>query len=511
MIDLKQIHDFAKKWCNKFRDPNIDFIELVDHYLADDCIALGFKMDCGKAFSKKYGSAVFNHDMLDRVIDDVTDIPLLGSAIYSRWRYFNHWAYDGAEILKPENRAWFILVFSRLALLSTDNPFFFQGTLSRIRIISRNIGWDSIQEPEDEREQDLTITNTGEVWFSDYNSGYDGEEYEKARSKNFKIEKADTDRLFSAISAYFSDKHTEMFAADIDDWVMKLTNTEGITYRYRGPLRADFDYEGTDLSDLVRNIVGMDDLYVFDGNRKPNGINRITVDYHRVTKIEPKEVPEDATREVVTWDYTEHLIIDRETETLEHIRNIGERCKISRKYEVEGGIKNLLGYLDTRYLFSHISGNPADVLDTPNETKDYRITIDYQEKPQRIIEGSYDKNGLPKDFANFAMTVFRFMKFYGLGEILDPSIYGKAKRCKSDYIFCSVTFDEGYKSYYYLTDDETIEVGDFVLVPAGRENHEAVVKVVNIEYFNKENVPLPLEVTKRIIRKCTEEDVDVPE
>lgn len=116
MPDMKRIHDFAVKWCDKFRDQNINYIELVDHFMADDCAALGFEMDCGHAFSEKYGQAVSNHEALDRIIDDITDIPLLGSAIYSRWRYFNHWAYTGEEILEPKNRAWFILALSRLAL-----------------------------------------------------------------------------------------------------------------------------------------------------------------------------------------------------------------------------------------------------------------------------------------------------------------------------------------------------------------------------------------------------------
>ena len=140
----------------------------------------------------------------------------------------------------------------------------------------------------------------------------------------------------------------------------------------------------------------------------------------------------------------------------------------------------------------------------PNEEPNYK------KNPQRVIEGSYDKNGLPDDFADFAETVFDFIRFYGMGEIFDPSVYGKVKRHQSEYIFCSVTFDEGYKSYYYLTNDDSIEVGDFVIVPAGKDNHEAVVEVVNIEYFNDENAPLPAEKTKRIIRKCTDDDFDPP-
>lgn len=59
-------------------------------------------------------------------------------------------------------------------------------------------------------------------------------------------------------------------------------------------------------------------------------------------------------------------------------------------------------------------------------------------------------------------------------------------------------------------EDDSIEIGDFVLVPAGKDNHEAVVEVVNIEYFSEENVPLPIEKIKRTIHKCTDEDFDPP-
>ena len=85
MADMNRIHEFAVKWLNKFRDQQINYIELVDHYMADDCAALGFEMDCGHAFERIYDKAVYDSEVLDRVIDDVIDISLLGSAIYSRW------------------------------------------------------------------------------------------------------------------------------------------------------------------------------------------------------------------------------------------------------------------------------------------------------------------------------------------------------------------------------------------------------------------------------------------
>lgn len=509
MADMKQVYDFAVKWCDKFRDQKINYIELVDHYMADDCEALGFEMDCGNAFAERYGKAVNDYEELDKIIDDVKDIELLGSAIYSQWRYFNHWAYTGEEILEFKNRSWFILALSRLAVLTGKNPFIFEGTPQKMRIVSNNICYGTCPEPTEEVEQHITINAEGRVWFSAYTFGECFGQHEKSRTKNYIIEKAVAERVLNAVATYFSQEYGEVFATDIGDWEMELTNTDGDTYKFRGSLCADFEVDRIDLSDLIRDSLEMNDLYVFDGNCKPDKVNRITVDFHRVTKIKPKQ-PISETAEYVTWDYTEQLIVDRKSESIEHIQNIGTDCIVSRKYKVEGGVEGLLDDLDADGLFDVIVGNPLDVIETPNETKDYMITVDFKKNPQRVIQGSYDKNGLPDDWAEFADTVFSFMRFYGWGEILDPSVYGKAKRCKGEYIFCSVTFDEGYKSYYYIADDDKIEIGDFVLVPAGKDNHTAIVEVVNIEYFSEEDAPLPVGKTKHIIRKCTDDDFDLP-
>lgn len=123
MIDKNQVYNFAVKWCDKLRDQDNNCLEFVDHFMGDDCKALGFEMDCGHAFEELYGAAVFNYEELSKIIENVTDIKLLGSAIYSRWRYFNHWAYDGEEILAPKNRSWFILALSRLFVLTKENPW----------------------------------------------------------------------------------------------------------------------------------------------------------------------------------------------------------------------------------------------------------------------------------------------------------------------------------------------------------------------------------------------------
>ena len=505
MADMKQIHDFAVKWCDKFRDPKINYIDLVEHYMADDCAALGFEMDCGNAFSEKYGNAVNNHEVLERIIDEVSDTQLLGSAIFSQWRYFNHWAYSGAEILEPENRAWFIMALSRLASLTGNNPFLFQGTPQKLRIVSNNISYGPPPEPDQEVEQHLTINSEGRVWFSAYNFGERPGRYQKARTQNFKTDKDVTTKLLNAVAAYFSDEYEELFATDIGDWVLELTNTDGETYKFRGSLCADFEVGGTDLSEMIRDALKIDDLFVFDGNDKPDRVERVVVDYHRVTKVKP--TPEDA--EYTTRDYTEQLVLDRQSDTLEHIQNAGTGCVVSHKFYVEGGIRKILDDIDKFDLFGRIEGNPDDVIESPLETREYTIRVDFKKGPQQVIQGTYDKKALPDAWGDFANAVRRFIQYHGVGEILDYSIYSRVLRRRQDHMYCSVEFEEGYKTYYYISDDASIEVGDYVVVPAGKDNHHAVVEVVDIEYFSDDDVPLPLDKTKHIIRKCTKEDFEM--
>ena len=70
----------------------------------------------------------------------------------------------------------------------------------------------------------------------------------------------------------------------------------------------------------------------------------------------------------------------------------------------------------------------------------------------------------------------------------------------TEYIFLSVEFSDKGKTYYYRTEDENIKCGDFVEVPV-RGFDRKVVKIVNVEKFSKDQVPMPLDEVKHIICK----------
>lgn len=78
---------------------------------------------------------------------------------------------------------------------------------------------------------------------------------------------------------------------------------------------------------------------------------------------------------------------------------------------------------------------------------------------------------------------------------------------EQEYLYCRVIFEEGQKSYYYIADDESIRKGDYVVVPAGKENRLEVAKVIAADWYVESEVPFPMNETKHIIRRCLAEDI----
>ena len=119
-IPLITLGDFAQKYLDFFERTAAEDREMYrfldDMAFPDECCSLGFKMDCGQSFIRTCGEDAWRSvDGLQRIIDSINDTKLLGSAIFSQWRYFNHWAGSG---LKEEDREWFIVMFRRLKQLS---------------------------------------------------------------------------------------------------------------------------------------------------------------------------------------------------------------------------------------------------------------------------------------------------------------------------------------------------------------------------------------------------------
>lgn len=507
MTNFKKICNFSNKWLKKFSNKEPKLKDLMDFSMAEECMELGFSLELGHDFLRKYGKETSKLAKLKEIIDEVNEIDLLGSVIFLNWRYFNHWAYDQSEILKEDNINWFILTLNHLYHLTARNEYLFKGEIKSFTLRSNAMALGLFPEEGQVVRQDIYLDIEGRVSIKFYKYANQVGRDKNFERSDFKIRKQEAYRIFYELKKYFGEKYDpfEFMIMDVGSWDAVIENTEGKKYRFNGPLFENQHEDLAYLSFFIRTLLRRMDLFVFDGQAKTDRIKKLSLDYHRITEMPIDRFIFDKNFDRAIWDYKESIIINREENTIEHNKIIGEECKVYQKFEVEGLIDSIFDNFKEEYMFTKIKGNPEDAIGIPDEIRKYKITIDYEKKPQQIIEGDFDKRGLPEDFPDFAEILKESLNFYNFEEILNPKFYEKVRRLKDQYIYCSLSFGSGEKTYYYRTEDDEIEEGDLVLVPVGPDNHEAVAFVNKVEYFYKEDVPFPLEKTKFILEKYNEE------
>ena len=229
-------------------------------------------------------------------------------------------------------------------------------------------------------------------------------------------------------------------------------------------------------------------------------VTRIDIRYHRRSRIVMDEDRQNEEPEYTTWDYYERLTLDRDSGTLDFIRQIDAARTVFHRYHVPRHVAALLDKVDIDD-FSEIEGNPEDAMDDPMEETEYSIKVYTDQGSIRIAAGSYDKNSLPACWPGFIEEVFNLIAYYGIGELFAEQNYTRPKRRQSDLAFCSVEFEDGGRTYTYIADRDDYSVGDLVVVPVGRQNREKVVRIVSIDYRQRDAAPFPIEKVKHILRK----------
>ena len=119
MIELKEkIVMFCDKWIELFSNDKTSYLTLMDDSsFAEACFSFGWEMDSGESFFQKHKCESFSNALQYASQED--NIDLLGSLLFSHWRYFNHWAYSGSEIL--EYKDWFVTVLQHIKSLQTKS------------------------------------------------------------------------------------------------------------------------------------------------------------------------------------------------------------------------------------------------------------------------------------------------------------------------------------------------------------------------------------------------------
>jgi len=489
-----EIHEFALLWINKFKDETLTGNDLAgDVSFADACFSFGFEINKYDTFCELYSLNILNNYCeLQKIIDEIDDVDLLGSLIFSNWRYYNHWAYDCEEITKPEVRSWFIIALKRLSELTSTSEtsrVFSKCSIKSIKLMSNCLSFGPQPSPNENIVQHLCLNNEGNVTVVSYNYG-DGINYLKNKTDNTIIDKESSEDILNLIQKFFSKECITWKVTDVGSWKLKITNEQDEIFVFTGDL-CSIDQRLAHISSVIRTKLNMPKLFVFDGDSSEDRIDRLMIEYQRITKSS------NAVKDN-TIEYSETITLDRFTEKLTYTKQMDLNHYSLNEYCLKHDVSNLLDRHSSSDLSTNAKETTKNVISNHFENMNYKITIDYLFSGQVSVSGSFDKDGLPQDFPEFAEDIKELINSYEQNEILSPFLYERIRRKKGELIFCSVTFNESSKSYYYLTKDDTLKVGDTVCVPVGDDGNKALGEIVKIEYFTKKNAPYPLDNIKMI-------------
>ena len=204
--------------------------------------------------------------------------------------------------------------------------------------------------------------------------------------------------------------------------------------------------------------------------------------------------------------YEEHLLLDREANTITYTQVTSPRYHITKTCYVEEGVALLL---DKYVPECFMEANDTEALtSSAYSIPRYEIMISLEDGSAQKSEGVFDDLGLPRVWRDFVDAVKRFTQPIYHDEMLDPYAYDRHYRREGDLIVCQVRFGLSMQTYTYLAHEDIYEEDDAVLVPVGSENQEKRAYIDSVRYCKKENIDFPFEKLKYIIGKSVDEDDD---
>lgn len=366
-----------------------------------------------------------------------------------------------------------------------DLPF--HGALEKIRIRSCRVADPSL--PGFDEKQLLEITRDGTAKLTQKVP----EGTEKAKTR---ISQTDADYIFAAFSETFANYRRERIPSVSGHWRVRLLTDDNEVYFYHGANGQDYRYHDESLTDILRQRTGMPELF---------GLCVKAVTKNKVKSIEisleqtaADEVKDQYANEygICIHDTNEWLLISSQG-SITYNRRIAHVGRVSLQYELKDKVAEFLKLYEDRDVFSRPKGNSPDTVQ--NEIrKTYKIVVTRDDGESSVLEGSFDKDGLPDNWADFVGRLKDFLQDQSLGMLFDSRVYSKVLRKSNEVAFCGVDIDGAVGTRYYRCGDEICE-GDTVVVPTPMKHTMAIGRVVEIRNYPKDQIPKDMARVQEIL------------
>lgn len=366
----------------------------------------------------------------------------------------------------------------------------FKGKLVKIRM--RSYGFSNVASQLQNEEELLEITPDGIVKLSA--TRIDGREKCKVQ-----IPVDDAAYIFNAFTTVFSEYKKEKVPGYSGFWKVRLLTDEDEVFSYHGSNGQDYMYEGKTLTEILRERTTLEELNGFAMRiDEKSHVSSIDISFRQT-------VAEDAAEKVVEKnhqpmeDITERLVISNRTHEIVYNRRVGNHKRVSLSFEMPEAVKNLLAWYEEQPLFEPGEVSPKPVAEE-DISRTYKITVLYSDKKSASYSGSFDKEGLPDNWADFISRVTAFFDTESLGEMFNARTFDRVPAKADEVVFCGVEILGVVGVRYYRCDDDVC-LGDIVVVPAPTKRKPAVGKVVEVRTSMKVTIPDDIKKAKPIIRK----------
>ena len=364
----------------------------------------------------------------------------------------------------------------------------FKGKLVKIRL--RNYGFNSVVNQSRNEDELLEIKPDGTVKLTA--TRVDGRQKRKVQ-----IPVDDAEYIFNAFVAVFSEYKKMKVLANSGFWKVRLLTDEDEVFFYHGANGQDFMYEGKTLTEILRERTTLKELNGFAVSiDKESHVSSIDIDFHQT-------VTEDAAEKVAekyhapVEDIVERLIISSRTREIVYNRRVGNNKRVSLSFEMPEAVKDLLAWYEERPLLEASKINPKPTAEE-DISRTYQITVMYADKKSASYSGSFDKEGLPGNWADFIGRVASFFDTESLGELFRERTHDRVAVKVDEAVFCGVEIPGVVGVRYYRCDDEVC-LNDSVVVPTPVKKQNLGGRVVEIRHCKATAIPKELQKAKDVL------------
>ena len=167
-------------------------------------------------------------------------------------------------------------------------------------------------------------------------------------------------------------------------------------------------------------------------------------------------------------------------------RNLLDNLPPERRVGKDDDLQELLD--DTNRLYNYFRDDSAPEIDFSKEIEPYWAAIRLPEEPEEPEDNDEDEE--PEEESE------PWTDFYEKSAPAEKSTSG------GYYQFCKVQFKDGGSPYAYLTGGLPLAVGDFVVVPVGKQNAGKTGRVTDVFVCSAQDAPYPPEKAKFVLRKA---------